>query len=286
MKNLHLLPTEKPSRLYKSKITQNIFICNIISQYGDATYNQHIYITSDEKIKEGVNQWYLDKFLNKPYNSGGSQYSSKQNVIILTTDPELIADGVQAIDDEFLNWFVKNPTCEYVEVKHFGTCCGNQSITQCINCEKYNPIYKITIPKEEPKQETLENSKLALREYILANKEKVTEDLQEMREKSGTGRDETLEEAADNYSENWEEITGLDYEDCVPFSINKLDFIAGAKWQSERMYSEEDMGKAYFSGISSTGEGWNGEYADGNDPNIEEKFSEGFTQWFEQFKKK
>jgi len=60
----------------------------------------------------------------------------------------------------------------------------------------------------------------------------------------------------------------------------------GAKWQAERMYSEEDMRKAYFSGISSTGEGWNGEYADGNDPNIEEKFSEGFTQWFEQFKKK
>ena len=56
--------------------------------------------------------------------------------------------------------------------------------------------------------------------------------------------------------------------------------------QAEKMYSEEDMRKAYFSGISSTGEGWNGEYADGNDPNIEEKFSEGFTQWFKQFKKK
>ena len=58
------------------------------------------------------------------------------------------------------------------------------------------------------------------------------------------------------------------------------------KEQIERMYSEEDLRKAYFSGISSTGEGWNGEYANGNDPNIEEKFSAGFTQWFEQFKKK
>jgi hypothetical protein len=52
------------------------------------------------------------------------------------------------------------------------------------------------------------------------------------------------------------------------------------------MYSEEDMKKAYLSAIKTTGEGWNGEYAEGNDPNIEEKFSEGFTQWFEQFKKK
>jgi hypothetical protein len=56
--------------------------------------------------------------------------------------------------------------------------------------------------------------------------------------------------------------------------------------QNKTMYSEEDLRKAYFSGISSTGEGWNGEYADGNDPNIEEKFSKGFKEWFEQFKKK
>jgi hypothetical protein len=55
---------------------------------------------------------------------------------------------VQAIDDEFLEWFVKNPSCEEVDVEHFGTCCGNQSITQCINCKKYNPVYKIIIPQE------------------------------------------------------------------------------------------------------------------------------------------
>jgi len=237
MKNLHLLPTEKPSRLYKSKITQNIFICNIISQYGDATYNQHIYITSDEEIKEGVNQWYLDKFLNKPYNSGGSQYSSKQDVIILTTDQDLIADGVQAIDDEFLEWFVKNPTCEVVEVKHFGTCCGNQSITQCINCEKYNPIYKIIIPQEEPKQDpTLENAKLALREHILANKEKVAEDLQEMREKSGTGRDETFEEVAEKYSE-------LQARTFTPphKTTYKHGFEDGSKWMQEQMEKLKDF---------------------------------------------
>jgi hypothetical protein len=56
--------------------------------------------------------------------------------------------------------------------------------------------------------------------------------------------------------------------------------------QQERMYSEEDLKEAYFSAISSTGEGWNAEYANGNNPNIEEKFSKGFAQWFEQFKKK
>jgi hypothetical protein len=87
-------------------------------------------------------------------------------------------------------------------------------------------------------------------------------------------KQETLEEAAERYK-------------SLKLPDDLYDgFIEGAKWQQERMYSEEELRKAYFSGISSTGEGWNGEYADGSDPNIEEKFSEGFTQWFKQFKKK
>jgi hypothetical protein len=37
--------------------------------------------------------------------------------IILTTDPKLIADGVQSIDDEFLEWFCsKNGNVDYVDV--------------------------------------------------------------------------------------------------------------------------------------------------------------------------
>ena len=142
MKNLFLLPTDKPSRLYKSKITQNIFISNIISQYGDATYNQHIYITSDEEIKE--DDYYLGDdnhiyCLVTTVNSNGKK-------IILTTDQDLIKDGVQAIDDEFLEWFVKNPSCEEVVV--------DKPISGGV------PLlgYKIIIPQAEPKQETLEEA--------------------------------------------------------------------------------------------------------------------------------
>jgi len=32
------------------------------------------------------------------------------------TDQDLIKDGVQAIDDDFLNWFVQNPSCEFIEI--------------------------------------------------------------------------------------------------------------------------------------------------------------------------
>jgi hypothetical protein len=45
-------------------------------------------------------------------------------------------------------------------------------------------------------------------------------------------KQETLEEAAENYTKQF------DYaEDSSP----QLDFIEGAKWQAERMYSEEEV---------------------------------------------
>ena len=47
-------------------------------------------------------------------------------------------------------------------------------------------------------------------------------------------KQETLEEAGQHYSDNWETRTGLDYEECVPIEISKIDFIAGAKWQMDK----------------------------------------------------
>ena len=160
MKNIHLLPTEKPSRIRLGN-NKNFVIANFeqssIRSKNDSYTNQHIYITFDEEIKVG--DWY---FITESISKCESKYEANDltdicKKIILTTDQDLIADGVQAIDDEFLEWFIKNPSCESIEVKHFGTCCGNQSITQCINCEKYNPIYKIIISREEPKQETFKS---------------------------------------------------------------------------------------------------------------------------------
>jgi len=56
--------------------------------------------------------------------------------------------------------------------------------------------------------------------------------------------------------------------------------------KQERMYSEADMREAYFTAIRSTGEGWNGEYANGNCPNIEKTFIDGYEIFIEQYKKK
>jgi hypothetical protein len=75
--------------------------------------------------------------------------------IILTTDANLIANGVQEIDEEFLQWFVKNSSCEKVEVKK-----GKMKLND--DGEEYGfpdmSLYKIIIPKEKSKQETLEEA--------------------------------------------------------------------------------------------------------------------------------
>jgi hypothetical protein len=146
MKNIHILPTNKPSKLFKDDFGKLIYSINI-DQEQNHFEAQNIYITSDEEIKEGVDQWYLDKVLNEPYNSGGAQYSSKQDVIIITTDQDLIKDGVQAIDDEFLEWFVKNPSCEEVET--------NVEFIQTPDNLKDGFYYKIIIPQEESKQKRM-----------------------------------------------------------------------------------------------------------------------------------
>ena len=222
MKNIHILPTDQPSRLVKIKDT--FFITSSVDIPGGTFYN--IYITSSEKIKQG--DWYLDTFKNEIRKAQLNLSNDKYKKIILSTDPTLIPDGVQVIDDEFLKWFVRNPSCEFVEV--------NKKLVEFPLTFKM--MYKIIIPQEEAKQD--------------------------------------LEKAAEKYSQGWGENDDV------------KSFKAGAKWQAERMYSEEDMRKSFF-------QGWvTRERFDDQIPDIiypkgldyEEKQEYAFNLWLEQFKKK
>lgn len=168
MKNLWLLPTDKPSRLWltsdnKLELNPKITDIDILLD------NQNIYITSDEKIKEG------DKILNptnevqtciglekgigtdnicwvKVKETTTLQQILNSQKIILTTDQDLINDGVQAIDDEFLEWFVKNPSCEKVEIESYTIDKEWDKVhTQFNSIYPQKTKYKIIIPKEEPK---------------------------------------------------------------------------------------------------------------------------------------
>ena len=121
MKNIHLLSTKSKTRLYLSNYGKELNLASHPTTF--FTTGQHIYITSDEEIKEG--DWCLDLMNNTIYvatkvvvhNLKSLEYEEYLKKIILTTNQDLINDGIQAIDDEFLEWFVKNPSCEEIKVE-------------------------------------------------------------------------------------------------------------------------------------------------------------------------
>jgi hypothetical protein len=248
MKNIHLLPTDKPNfgryLVFNKENTLCIWDTELIGGQKTLTPH-HIYITNDEEIKQG--DYGLSK-LNEiiKFHSGYDyRYYAK---IILTTDQDLIKDGVQAIDDEFLDWFVKNPTCEFVDViKEMYVPQSNGKISDgkisheiSLNpSDNTLPFYKIITPQESvctlDALDTFENARLALRKHLLANKEKIAKDLKEIREKSNGIKQERVEEAANNFAK----LLGNKHETI--FALEENAFIEGAKWQAERMYSEEEV---------------------------------------------
>ena len=219
--------------------------------------NQNIYITSDVEIKEG------DWFLNTKSKAIGQHNGSKillfkdDKKIILTTDADLIKDGVQAIDDEFLEWFVKNPSCERVEVL-------KQGVKTKHNQWGFTWKYFIKIPKEEPKQD-----------FPMQKLIDIMENDEELRPKQ-----ETLEEAAEKefplIDTEWCR-TGACEEENLHLLGHRRSFIKGAKWQQEQdknKYSEEDMRIAF-------NVGFNVGYNDETSPSYLT-----FEKWINGFKKK
>ena len=84
-------------------------------------------------------------------------------------------------------------------------------------------------------------------EYIIINKSQI---------------EKRIEEAAENYSQGWGD------------NDDKKSFIEGAKWQAQRLYSEEE--------VKDLIEDWT-KMANGLNINFPQ---DKFAKWFEQFKKK
>jgi hypothetical protein len=256
MKNIHLIPTDKPSRLYEFG---GQFI--LTNEPTDAFRNQNIYITNDEEIKEG--DWFITTDTNEIHKSDWIKFHfNNGEKIILTTDQDLIADGVQAIDDEFLEWFVKNPSCEWV--------C---TIKNVHNYEEYRSYfdYKIIIPQEEPKMIECyfipSNNTSSATICGNCGKEKF---LHTIGSGIKTSKQQTLEEASWRFNP----LKKLDGE------FLRTAFIKGAKWQEERMYSEEEVlafGKFCVDKVADFLDG-KGDQTDGQTYSMEELL--------EQFKKK
>jgi len=146
MKNIHVIPTDKLSRLIIYSTLLNEFRL-LDEPIDDWKHKRHIYITSTELTLAKKGDWYLGspcytELIRCHCDSFPNEKSKVLlNKIILTTDQDLIKDGVQAIDDEFLEWFVKNPSCENVDIsKHYDKVDIDGKV-----------YYKIIIPQEEPK---------------------------------------------------------------------------------------------------------------------------------------
>jgi hypothetical protein len=146
MKNIHALPTDKPSRLHLAYDKDYYLSIEPFIQLDTKNYKSfNIYITSDEEIKEG--DWCIDVIHNTICKRNSDNYRKQYKKIILTTDKDLISDGVQSIDDEFLEWFVENPSCENVEVERW----TDYKLKNNEEVIFFNYKIKYTISKEKPK---------------------------------------------------------------------------------------------------------------------------------------
>ena len=159
MKNIHVLSTNKQSRLWTNNLTRRLELDEFYSKH-QTNLAKHIYITNDEEIKEGDYMYDIDGDVGKAIGSDMKEFEGNKK-IILTTDLDLIKDGVQAIDDEFLEWFIKNPSCESVEVvneiiedtsKDYIIGLGQPCLT----------VYKIIPPQEETQQAEIEQAAIEL----------------------------------------------------------------------------------------------------------------------------
>jgi hypothetical protein len=283
MKNIHLITTSQPSRLLcnhtlKSfcfqKEENGMFVNDgkvsgasfwSIEKAKNNGFNpQHTYITNDEEIKEG--DWFYNTISLTPEpfkaceNGDGyvncskySHYRIDCKKIILTTDQDLIKDGVQAIDDEFLEWFVKNPSCEEVDVdknwnypldkrweykiiipqdeakqraKNYMSLKGALEPKQ-IKCYCGHTSYCDCSPLEEPKQEENEIIDISDHDGIGNAVDNLNNE---------PPQETTIEEAAKEFvlSHDFSQLTN-------PNHLANRCFQYGAKWMQERSYSEEDM---------------------------------------------
>ena len=121
MKNIHVIETDKPSRLHlwTDENGTRLELCEL--EYSHTRNTKNIYITNDEEIKDG--DWFVVKLFKITGESDGlhiekctkldniwcnnfdvisTRHKNNCKKIILTTDQNLINDGIEQISEDTL----------------------------------------------------------------------------------------------------------------------------------------------------------------------------------------
>lgn len=234
MKNIFILPAKS----FKSKLAiyinkeytelhevGELAFCEDDIGWSELWRPQELYITSEEALKPG--NWYINTSLDLSQQAPEIHAKKRDFVvhkkdplfkyckkIVLTTDSDLIKDAIQAIDNEFLEWFVQNPSCEEAKVEtYFKKTEVETNATGHKEMDVVGKAYKLSIPKKESIHTPYTG--------------KVWD----------PPKQETLEEASEKY---WSK---------QPY--NEDAFVEGVKWQQERSYTYEEMKESFSRGHDS-----------------------------------
>lgn len=205
--------------------------------------------------------------------------------IILTTDKDLIDDNVQALTNTFLEWFVKNPNCEYVKLDFVSRCisCGSSVKSSCDYAYKCNPqiFYKIITMKEESKQYPIGGCAPGFYSYTCVTCKKQFQGDKRAVQCEPCAIEMTKEETIEEAALRRYQYTSVNPPYTIITPKDKVQgFIAGAKWQQKQMYSEEEVLSILYNWSMYKIEIELDKLAD-ELPNIL-----SYKEWFEQFKKK
>lgn len=132
--NIYVIETKGLTDVYKDKC------CNVVySPFIDLPNltGLHIYIVSDDEINE--NDWHINKTMNEADRASrnlsinhksdgefGASIRKQYKKIILTSNINLVSDGVEALDNNFYSWFAKNPDRKHIKIIPKNVVCTNE----------------------------------------------------------------------------------------------------------------------------------------------------------------
>jgi hypothetical protein len=274
MKNIFLLPTDKPSYLFiidKSKmfvpeapyLSYSTVGGRVHKTEGSDIYRPHfIYITNAEKFKK--DEWVTDgieviKASSKVVDAQGLVNRRDWRKVALTNDTSLIEDGVQQVSSSFLSFYAENPV-DYVRVEKWLDDEGKK-------------FYSLNFPPKEIKTE--EKCKGSFKDcFKTLNECTCGNIIDNWLEKNGNPE---ISKQVEREAELYPTINKIiDGGKNLPkgFEVSRgqaIDYAFDVALEvAEKMYSEEDLHNAFYNGWIYRGENYT--------------FPKAKKEWLEQFK--